>query len=56
MSAHPYNPLAIENLGKSITTYHDRFHVLNSSVDYDDKLGLMLGSNQPYDPESLILS
>ena len=44
------------NLGKSITTYHDRFHVLNSSVDYDDKLGLMLGSNQPYDPESLILS
>jgi CRISPR-associated endonuclease/helicase Cas3 len=44
------------NLGKSITTYHDRFHVLNSSVDYDDKMGLMLGSNQPYDPESLILS
>lgn len=49
-------PLFNANLGKSITTYHDRFHVLNSSVDYDDELGLKLGSNQPYDPESLILS
>jgi CRISPR-associated endonuclease/helicase Cas3 len=44
------------NLGKSITTYHDRFHVLNSSVDYHPQMGLTLGNDQPYDPESLIPS
>lgn len=43
------------NLGRSITTYHDRFHVLNSSVDYHPQMGLTLGNDQPYDPESLIL-
>jgi CRISPR-associated endonuclease/helicase Cas3 len=47
-------PLFKASLGRSIATYHDRFHVLNSSVDYDNRLGLNLGSNQPYDPESLI--
>jgi len=49
-------PLFNTNLGKSITTYHDRFHVLNSSVDYHPQMGLTLGNDQPYDPESLILS
>ena len=44
------------NVGRSITTYHDRFHVLNSSVDYHPQMGLTLGSDQPYDPESLILN
>ena len=48
-------PLFNANLGKSITTYHDRFHVLNSSVgvDYDKHLGLTLGNDQPYDPEAM---
>jgi CRISPR-associated endonuclease/helicase Cas3 len=44
------------HVGKSIVTYHDRFHVLNSSVDYHPKMGLTLGNDQPYDPESLISS
>lgn len=43
------------NLGKSIITHHDRFHLLNSSLDYHPQMGLTLGSEQPYDPESLIL-
>jgi len=51
-----HESLFTANLGKSITTYHDRFHVLNSSVDYHPQLGLTLGNDQPYDPESLILS
>ena len=48
-------PLFNANLGKSITTYHDRFHVLTSSVgvDYDPYLGLQLGNDQPYDPEAM---
>jgi CRISPR-associated endonuclease/helicase Cas3 len=44
------------HIGKSIITYHDRFHVLNSSVDYHPQMGLTLGNEQPYDPESLIAS
>lgn len=44
------------HIGKSIITYHDRFHVLNSSVDYHPQMGLSLGNDQPYDPESLISS
>jgi len=44
------------NTGKSIVTYHDRFHVLNSSVDYHPQMGLTLGNDQPYDPESLYVS
>jgi CRISPR-associated endonuclease/helicase Cas3 len=44
------------HIGKSIITYHDRFHVLNSSVDYHPQIGLTLGNEQPYDPESLISS
>lgn len=48
-------PVFNANLGKTITTYHDRFHVLNSSegLDYDRHLGLQLGSDQPYDPEAM---
>ena len=42
------------HIGKSITTYHDRFHVLNSSVDYHPQMGLTLCKDQPYDAESLI--
>lgn len=44
------------HIGKSIITYHDRFHVLNSSVDYHPQMGLTLSNEQPYDPESLISS
>lgn len=43
------------HIGKSITTYHDRFHVLNSSVDYHRQMGLTLCNDQPYDAESLIV-
>lgn len=44
------------HIGKSITTYHDRFHVLNSTVDYDPQIGLTLCNDLPYDAESLIVS
>lgn len=48
-------PLFNANLGKSISTYHERFHVLTSSVgvDNDKQTGLKLGSDQPYDAEAM---
>jgi CRISPR-associated endonuclease/helicase Cas3 len=44
-------PLFNANLSKSITTYHDRFHVLNSSVDYHPQMGYTSGATSPASPD-----